>query len=450
MKLWLRIDPGTRFPGRTIIGGSPLRVLRLTAAGAKRVQYWRDGGEVGDGEAERRLADKLIDAGIAHPEYGQARITPADVTIVVPTRDDPVSVPGAIVVDDGSATPIPGATARHPVSRGPAAARNTGWRAVTTELVAFLDADTRPAPGWLDPLLPHFEDPRVLAVAPRIVSAPGETVLERYERARSALDLGPAPAQVRPGARVTYVPTAALVVRRSALAELDGFDESLRFGEDVDFVWRLVARGGRVRYEPRSQVVHAPRATWRAWARQRFDYGTSAAPLAKRHGHKTMAPVRVSGWTALAWGLAALGRPRLGLAVALGSAAVLPRKLEPAGVPARESLALALRGHLGAGGYLSEALTRTWGPAAIPLLLTGKRGRVVLAFALARHLRDWWRGKPDLDPARWLLVRAADDLAYGMGVWRGCARERTVTPLLPDLSNWPGKNREGPQGGRAT
>jgi len=440
MKLWLRLDPAARCHGQTIIGGSPLRVLRLTAAGMKRVRFWRDGGEVGDSTAERKLADKLIDAGIAHPDYGQAQLTPADVTIVVPTRDDPVSIPGAIVVDDGSATPIPGAAARHPVSRGPAAARNTGWCRVTTELVAFLDADTRPQPGWLDPLLPHFEDPAVQAVAPRIVSAPGESALERYESARSALDLGDGPAQVRPGARVTYVPTAALVVRVSALRELDGFDESLRFGEDVDFVWRLVERGGRVRYEPRSEVRHAPRTTWRAWARQRFDYGTSAAPLAKRHGHRTIAPVRVSGWTALAWGLAALGRPGLGLAVAFGSAALLPRKLKPAGVPPAESLKLAARGHLGAGGYLAEALTRTWGPVAIPLLLTGKRGRIVLALAMTRHLRDWLRERPRLDPARWLLARIADDLGYGAGVWRGCLRERTVTPLVPDLSNWPGKN----------
>ena len=440
MKLWLRIDPATRRHGQTIIGGSPLRVLRLTAAGARRFQEWREGTEVGVTKGEHALADKLVDAGIAHPDYGGAHLTPADATIVVPARDHPVSVPGAIVVDDGSTTPIPGAAVRHPVPKGPAAARNAGWRQVSTELVAFLDADTLAQPGWLDTLLPHFEDPAVLAVAPRIRSAPGETVLERYESARSALDLGDVPAQVRPGGRITYVPTAALVVRTSALRDVDGFDEGLRFGEDVDFAWRLVARGGRVRYEPRSEVLHAPRSTWRGWFKQRFDYGTSAAPLAKRHGHRAIAPVRVSGWTALAWGLAVLGRPWLGLAVALGSAALLPGKLEPVGVPPKESLLLALRGHSGAASCLSEVFTRTWGPVAVPLLLTGRRGRLVLALAMLRHLRDWARGEPDVDPARWLLARIADDLAYGAGVWRGCARERTVTPLVPDLSNWPGKN----------
>lgn len=429
----LRFDPGTRLLGRAVIGGAPLRVLRLSAPGARVVREWRDGAEIGDTAQQRALADRLVDAGIAHPLHAKARLKRADVTIVVPARD-PESIPDAdVVVDDGSRTPIPGATVRHPVARGPAAARNAGLARVTTELTAFLDADTEPQAGWLDALLPHFEDPSVVAVAPRIRSTPGKSALARYERKQSSLDLGPTPAPVGPGRRVAYVPTAALVVRTAAAKET-GFDERLRFGEDVDFVWRLP---GRVRYEPESEVLHAPRTTWRAWAKQRFGYGTSAAPLAKRHGRKTLAPLRVSGWTVLAWGLVAARRPGLGVAVALGTAALLPRELEPLGVPAREALGIALRGHLGAGRYFADALTRTWGPLAVPLLAF--RGRTVLALALSRHLRDWSETKPDLDPARWLLARAADDLSYGAGVWYGCWKEHTVAPLVPDFSHQAGK-----------
>ncbi|WP_236788562.1 mycofactocin biosynthesis glycosyltransferase MftF [Amycolatopsis sp. GM8] len=417
----LRIDPGTRILGQTLIGGAPLRVLRLSKTGARLVEDWRHGAEVADTPQQRKLADRLVDAGIANPWYPKARLTSADVTVVVPARDPESLPPADVVIDDGSRTPIPGAAVRHPVARGPAAARNTGLAQVSTELTAFLDADTEPQPGWLTAVLPHFEDPSVVAVAPRIRSTPGKSALDRYERTRSALDLGDAAAVVGPGRRVTYVPTAALVVRTSAAKEA-GFDEGLRFGEDVDFVWRLP---GRVRYEPESEVWHAPRKTWRAWAKQRFDYGTSAAPLAKRHGHQAMAPLRVSGWTALAWGLVAARRPGLGVAVALGTAALLPRKLEPLGVPTREALAIALRGHVGAGRYFADALTRTWGPVAIPLLATTRRGRLILALALSRHLRD--------------PRRIADDLSYGAGVWYGCWKERTVIPLLPDFSNWPRK-----------
>ncbi|GHF82263.1 mycofactocin system glycosyltransferase [Amycolatopsis bartoniae] len=439
MKLEVRLDPGTKVLGRTLLGGAPLRVLRLSEPGARIVREWRHGAVVTTPQ-QRKLADRLIDAGMAHPLYGETHLTRADVTVVVPARDPEALPPGAdVVVDDGSRTPISVAAERHPVARGPAAARNTGLRHVRTELTAFLDADTVPQPGWLDSLLPHFEDPQVVAVGPRVRSAPGSSVVERYEQARSSLDLGDGPGPVRPGARVTYLPTAALVVRTAAVREIGGFDERLRFGEDVDLVWRLVAQGGRVRFEPASEVVHQPRKTWRAWAKQRFDYGTSAAPLAKRHGHKAIAPLKISGWTALAWALAAVRKPGLGAAVALGTAALLPRKLRPVGVPPREALTLALRGHLGAGRYLADVLTRTWGPVAMPLLAATPRGRIVLALALARHLTEWRRLRPDLDPVRWLLARTADDFAYGAGVWRGCARERTALPLVPDLSNWPGR-----------
>ncbi|GLY71418.1 mycofactocin biosynthesis glycosyltransferase MftF [Amycolatopsis taiwanensis] len=440
----LRFDSATTVVGRALVGGSPLRVMRLSEAGLRRVEEWRSGAEVGSGT---KLAKKLIAAGMAHPEFVAARWKPRDVTAVIPVRDHSeqlagllpwlAELAGTVVVDDGSREPVPGAAHRHPVSRGPAAARNTGWRAVKTEFVAFLDADIRPEPGWLDALLPHFEDPDVAAVAPRVRSAPGTTTLARYERARSSLDLGPAPALVRPGARVSYLPTAALVVRTSALRASGGFDENLRFGEDVDLVWRLIAGGGSVRYEPASEVTHTPRANWRAWLRQRFEYGTSAAPLARRHGRKALAPLRVSRWTALAWTGAVAGRPGTGLAVALGTAALLPRKLRRFGVPARNSLMLALRGHLGAGRFLADAVTRTWGPVAIPVLAWSKRGRLVLAAALSRHLLDWARARPAVGPLPWLLARVADDVSYGAGVWRGCLTERSAAALLPDLSDWP-------------
>lgn len=442
----LRFDPSTMTAGAALIGGAPLRVMKLSEAGARLVDQWRGGADVVSGSG---LAARLVATGMAHPEYDESKLRLKDVTAVIPVRDHADRLEGllpllaglaaTLVVDDGSRAPVPDAAHRHSSARGPAAARNTGWREVNTELVAFLDADIRPEPGWLDALLPHFEDPNVVAVAPRVRSAPGRSALATYERERSSLDLGGIPAQVRPGARVSYLPTAALVVRVAALREIGGFDSDLRFGEDVDLVWRLAARGGSVRYEPAAQVVHAPRANWRSWLRQRFDYGTSAAPLARRHGREALAPLRVSRWTALAWLAAAAGRPGAGLFIAIGTAALLPRKLAPLGVPARDALTLALRGHLGAGRFFADALTRTWGPVAIPLLAATKRGRPLLALALARHLTEWARTRPPLGPGWWLLARAADDLGYGAGVWWGCLRERTAAPLIPDLSDWPGR-----------
>src|SRR5215469_15723015 len=70
--LRLRADSGTRLAagGSVLVGGSPVRVLRLTAGGARQVAAWFSGAPVPSEVAARRLARRLLDAGIAHPDWG--------------------------------------------------------------------------------------------------------------------------------------------------------------------------------------------------------------------------------------------------------------------------------------------------------------------------------------------------------------------------------------------
>jgi len=69
--LRLRPDSGTRLLAgdAVLVGGSPVRVLRLTSAGGRSVEAWFAGAPVPDGAAARSLARRLLDAGIAHPEF---------------------------------------------------------------------------------------------------------------------------------------------------------------------------------------------------------------------------------------------------------------------------------------------------------------------------------------------------------------------------------------------
>ena len=292
----LRPDPGTRTlaDGTVVTGGYPIRVLRLSQAGARHVAGWWSGTPVPGNPQARALARRLLDTGIAHPALDDLDAAclpgPNEVTVVIPVRERHAELArclgglaaGArrvIVVDDGSddraaiqsAAAAAGASVlRRPVNGGPAAARNTGLAAAQTPLVAFLDSDCVPAPGWLDALLPHFADPALGAVAPRIVPhEAGRTWLARYEGASSTLDMGQRPSIVRPGSRVPYVPGAALVVRAAAAGA--GFAEDMQVGEDVDFVWRLGASGWRVRYEPAATMGHQHRVRLRPWFGRRKD-----------------------------------------------------------------------------------------------------------------------------------------------------------------------------------
>jgi mycofactocin glycosyltransferase len=436
--------------GRVLMGGSPLRVLRLSERGARLAESWWAGTPVAPDGAGRKLARRLVAAGMAHPVYETVRMTLADVTVVVPVRDHAEvltrlrravgDVAEVIVVDDGSRSPVPEAAIRHEFAQGPAAARNAGWRCVRTPLVAFLDADTLPAADWLAPVLPHFEDPGVVAVAPRVRSLPGPSTLAAYETLRSPVDLGADPGLVRPGSRISYVPAAALVVRTSALQDTGGFAEDMRFGEDVDLIWRLAGQGHHIRYEPSSVVGHAPRRTWSLWLRQRFDYGTSAGPLARRHGN-AVAPARLSLWSAVMWTGLLAGRIDVALAVAGGSAVLLSKKLGRLGVPAGDAAALAVRGNLASARILAEAVARTWWPIAIPLLARTRTGRIALALIVARYAVEWRQRRPPMGPLRWTATRALDDLAYGAGVAWGSLRSGTLAALLPDLSDVPWQQR---------
>lgn len=443
------LDPGVRRidGGGVLVGGAPLRILRLTDAGTRLIDRLAAGEAVPQSPGAQRLVRRLLDANMAHPRPAATTLTADDVTVVVPVRDGNVTADtatAAVIVDDGSATPVTHPTAtviRHDHSRGPGAARNTGWRAATTELVAFLDADCHPDAGWLGRLLPHFGDPAVAAVAPRIRTEPAATLptaLARYEQARPTLDRGEHEAIVRPRSPVPFVPTAALVVRRTALEQLDGFDESFRFGEDVDFVWRLAEAGWTVRYEPSVTVTHPSRTTATAWLRQRFDYGTSAAPLARKHG-ASVAPLTMSPWSLASWTLEGLGFPLTGAAIGAATTALLAPRLKGLRDPWGEARKLAGTGHLHAGVAVADAIRRAWWPLATGAALVSRRARRgVLAAAVVPPLLEWRRQRPPLDPAQWVVLRLLDDLTYGAGVWAGCARERSFAALRPDLVDWPG------------
>src|SRR3954471_16130223 len=147
----LVFDPSARRlqDGRVLIGAQPARMLRLPRAGAALVDAWRAGAEIGSGDGARRLAERLIAAGLAHPRPDPGAITPADVAVVIPVRDRPGELAAClarvgpcreiVIVDDGSADPS---------AVAPAAAEPRGERADGAE-----DGDgARTARGAASPL----------------------------------------------------------------------------------------------------------------------------------------------------------------------------------------------------------------------------------------------------------------------------------------------------------
>jgi mycofactocin system glycosyltransferase len=461
----LDLDRSVRtFGGGTVLaGGHPGRILTLSAEGPKAVAALGGGGPLT--EAQRQLGRRLVDAGMAHPVPPTGvPLDLAEVTVVIPVRDRPEWLDGClasvdpgipvVVVDDGSRDPAPVAEIcrRHharlvvrPVNGGPAAARNDGLGRVDSELVAFLDSDCVAGPGWLAPLVAMFDDPGVGAVAPRVRPlGPSRSVRARYDRDRSPLDMGAEPSGVGPDRRVRYVPTAALVVRRRALTM--GFDPGLRFGEDVDLVWSLVDAGWEVRYLPSVEVGHHPPSSWSGLLRRRFRYGTSGGPLARRHPGR-LAPVELRPWPAVGALALLAGRPRTSTLVTAVNGLNLARRVRATGIPPGLALQWAAEGTGWTVFGLGRAATVVFGPGlAIAALRGGSRiRRAAVTLALVPPLVEWWQRRPALDPFRWSLASIADDCAYGLGVWAGSLRARTLGPLLPSLK-WSSPDPEESKG----
>lgn len=129
-----------------------------------------------------------------------------------------------------------------------AAVRNHGARAARGHFLAFLDADCRVDPAWLNTALPHFQSPHVVAVGVH-ACAPVEgaswvqdawSFLFRKPEGRSVV--------------ASWLPTSNLIVRASAFRRVGGFDESMETCEDVDLSYRLREVGSLV-HDPSLRVI---------------------------------------------------------------------------------------------------------------------------------------------------------------------------------------------------
>ncbi|MER5195681.1 mycofactocin biosynthesis glycosyltransferase MftF [Streptomyces sp. NPDC002755] len=437
--------------GRALLGGFPARLLRLTPRArrllAGRTLTVRDA-------ASALLVDRLLDTGMAHP-VADSLPEPPDprYTVVVPVRDRPRQLDrllrsigtdiSVIVVDDASRRPadVAAVAAGHgarlvalAANTGPAGARNAGLRLVTTPYVVFADSDIVLDPETVPTLLRHFADPLVALAVPRITGlpAPATTWIERYENARSSLDLGAHPAPVRPGTPVSWASSACLVARVDALAE--GFDERLRVGEDVDLCWRLIAAGRRVRYEPAVRAAHEHRVRVGDWLLRKAVYGTGAQPLARRHP-AYIAPAVFAPWSA-AFAAALLVQRRWSLPAAgavLGVVTLrIARRLDGTQHPYRLAAGLTADGALGTLAQSSALLTRHWWPlTAVGCTVSRRLRRAAAVAALADIALEYRRDGTPLDPLRYGLARRLDDLAYGAGVWFSALKGRSTAALRP-------------------
>jgi glycosyltransferase involved in cell wall biosynthesis len=174
-----------------------------------------------------------------------------------------VRPPQIVVVDDGSTDATTARLTelrerwpdlvllRSDRSKGPASARNMGWRAATGRYIAFTDDDCQPTTHWLASLLSAHEAGADVVQGPTVPpddAFASRTALSHWIRVQS------------PSFRFE---TCNISYTRGLLEQLGGFDEGFGtsrggapYGEDADLGWRATEAGATFAFAEGAVVVH--------------------------------------------------------------------------------------------------------------------------------------------------------------------------------------------------
>jgi glycosyltransferase involved in cell wall biosynthesis len=239
------------------------------------------------------------------PDPAGTAPSPVAVSVIIPHLNTPtllerclVSVAGQqlargefeiLVVDNGSRETVAAITARfgarllHEPAPGPGLARNTGAAAARGAVLAFIDADCRAAPGWLQAATDAVTASPDAAVGGDIRIDFGDaarpTAIEAYEAVFGF--------RQRMYIEVKHFSVTANLAMTPALLRAVGPFAGIDTAEDLDWGTRAHAAGHRTRYVPAMRVYHPARSDFaaleRKWQRViRHDWNAHVAAGAPR------------------------------------------------------------------------------------------------------------------------------------------------------------------------
>jgi hypothetical protein len=250
--------------------------------------------------------------------------------------------------------------------RGPAAARNTGWRRARHPWIAFLDDDVLPPADWLTRLVADLrQPPDVGGVQGRLTVPCPDGAPDDWAANTAGLE------------RAAWA-TADMAYRRAALAEVGGFDERFprAYREDADLAYRVQRAGWRLVLGAR-RTTHPVRPEG-PWVSLRTQRGNADDALLRRlHGpdwHRLLA--------------APAGRRHRHAAIVAAGVAGVALALVPARVARRAAVVAGLAWLAGTAEFATARLRTAPGAAVAPLLLTSA---MIPPLAVAHWLNGWIR-----------------------------------------------------------
>ncbi len=159
------------------------------------------------------------------------------------------------------------------------AAYNYALKIVSNDILGFIDADAKVEKEWLNKLVTHLRDPKVAGISGNI-----ETWNIENAWARSiGYDLKSRYARLKK--HTVRVATMNLLLKKSIIEEVGGFDENLPSQYDTDLGFRITSRGYKILFESNAMCYHFNRSTVSGYFRQQLQYGKNTTKLYLKHAN---------------------------------------------------------------------------------------------------------------------------------------------------------------------
>ncbi|MCW4054835.1 MAG: glycosyltransferase, partial [Candidatus Bathyarchaeota archaeon] len=139
------------------------------------------------------------------------------------------------------------------------AAYNYALKIADSDIIGFVDADAKVEKEWLNKLVVYLNEPQVVGVSGAIETWNKENVLARS----IGYDLENRYARLKKS--VVRIATMNLLMKKSVIEEVGGFDEHLPSQYDTDLGFRITSRGYKLLFEPDAKCYHFNRSTLKAY-----------------------------------------------------------------------------------------------------------------------------------------------------------------------------------------
>ncbi|HEX2285585.1 MAG TPA: HAD-IIIA family hydrolase, partial [Mycobacterium sp.] len=199
--------------------------------------------------------------------------------------------PSAVIVVDDRADPEPAlqvestlpVTVLRSGGRGPAAARNVGWRGTRSKWICFLDDDVVPQQNWFEALAEDLADAEAAGAA----GSQGVIEVPRVAGRRATDD----ERRTQRLAQAKWI-TADMAYRRTALVAVGGFDERFprAYREDSDIALRITQSGNTIAQGSRRCTHPVAPATPMSGVRAQIGNRDNAL-MRRKHGRQWRAAV---------------------------------------------------------------------------------------------------------------------------------------------------------------